>query len=716
MTISLLLDRSIPVLILEGRLDARGASELDEKLLEVAAPHVVLDMTAVAYLSSMGVRSLIVAEKTLRRNNGTLLLAGIPPLVARVLELAGLLGEFQRFSEKTAAVAAAIAARDARAGATEHTIADRVYRLAPAAAEPCAFEIWGPSTEDPFAALAASGPPVDATLEELGVAFGMGGLGAARSQDTGSLGAFLAVGNVAAVLPAGGRESDFLVSERPNEAGVCVTGAVGFSGPPTRAIEWTASTSVTLRQVIDDLAAILGPQPLIGFVMRTKVQGALATIAGIYSPESGLRAHGLLYEGALKLEDLRAVVRALPDTVVRGGSISVYVPAAVRLGPEKRVRIEVAGEVAMEAEWLQIIRRLYSDCSRVFLTQLTGGYMAKTFQVASYDQDGRRLLPTVLKIATRELIRREEDAHRACVQRFILNNSTTIMGTASEGAWSALRYNFLGVSGAESKLGWLLDYYTTRPAADVVAIFDRLYTRILKPWYGQPRWEPVRLYQDHTPLKLFPNVCAEAERQFGISPDQETIDCPELGVTLPNPFRFLQYEYPKRAAQARLWYQGINHGDLNLRNVLVDELENLYVIDFSETRVRNIVSDFARMETVLKFQIVPLETPEDLARMVEFEQGLEETESLEETPPNRYRGQRAAEVGKAYAVICRLRRHAKTVTLFETDILPYWLAALEWTYSVVCYDEPLLRKKLATYSAALVCKRILESEGRAVGA
>jgi anti-anti-sigma factor len=709
MEISLRLERSIPVLAMGGRLDVGGAAALDEKLREVRGPHVVLDLTAVGYVSSMGVRSLIAGEQALRKSRGGLLLAGLSPNVARVLEMAGILGEFQRFATAAEAVEAAARAIDTSVRSAEYTMGDRLYRVSPAATESCAIEIWGTEVEDPFAALAAGGDPIDVTLDELGVAFGTGGLGSARSQDHGSMGEFVAIGNVAGVQPSGSRESDFVVAERPAEAGLCVRGAVGFAGPPTRTVELTGTA--TVRQAVEDLAQILGPQAVMGFVIRTK----LAAIAGLYSPTAGLRAHGLMHDGSLKLDELRAVAKVGPETMVRGGAIAVYLPAAVRRGPEKRLGVEVTDGTPLEAEWQQILRRLYADCGRVILTQLTGGYMAKTFQVASYDREGRRLLPTVLKISTRELIAREEEAHRTCVQRFILNNSTVVMGTASEGAWSALRYNFLGVSGAESKLSWLLDYYRTRPVADVVAIFDRLYTKILKPWYGQPRWEPVRLYEEHTPLRLFPGLFDAAQQLFGITAEQETIACPELGMTLPNPFRFLQEEYPKRAPHSRLWYQAIGHGDLNLRNVLVDELENLYVIDFSETKTRNIVADFARMESVLKFQIVPLETEEDLAAMAEFELGLEEPGSLEELPANRYRGRHRAEVEKAHAVICRLRKHANTVTLFETDMTPYWLAALEWTYPIVCWDESVLRKKLAVYSAAMVVRRML-GETRAVGA
>jgi thiamine kinase-like enzyme len=167
----------------------------------------------------------------------------------------------------------------------------------------------------------------------------------------------------------------------------------------------------------------------------------------------------------------------------------------------------------------------------------------------------------------------------------------------------------------------------------------------------------------------------------------------------------LRTEYPRRAGRPRLWYQAINHGDLNLKNILVDEQENLYVIDFSETRPRNIVADVARMESIVKFQTMRVDTPEELAQMVEFEQGLAEVERLGDVPPNRYRGENP-EVAKAYAAICRLREYARMVTIFETDMEPYWLALLEWTYSVLSYDEPLLRRKLAAYSAAILSGRI----------
>ena len=60
--------------------------------------------------------------------------------------------------------------------------------------------------------------------------------------------------------------------------------------------------------------------------------------------------------------------------------------------------------------------------------------------------------------------------------------------------------------------------------------------------------------------------------------------------------------------------------------------------------------------------------------------------ALDQVPPNEYPGTDPA-VDKAYEVIKLLRWLADTATLFETDMVPYWLALLEWTLPVVVYRQ-----------------------------
>ena len=147
-----------------------------------------------------------------------------------------------------------------------------------------------------------------------------------------------------------------------------------------------------------------------------------------------------------------------------------------------------------------------------------------------------------------------------------------------------------------------------------------------------------------------------------------------------------------------------------MQNVLVDERENIYVIDFSETRPRNIVSDLARLEPIVKFEMVSIDDESGLRHMLDFEKGLVSAAALNEIPAYTYQGSDPA-VHKAYEVIRLIRRHADTVTIFETDIVPYWLALLEWTLPVVMYvNASDWQKKYAVYSAALLCEAILTLE------
>ncbi|MGE0450546.1 MAG: STAS domain-containing protein [Vicinamibacterales bacterium] len=797
-------DNQIPVLALSGRFDADGAHAFDEKAAaaKTSAPWWVLDMSEVSYLSSIGLRSLVMLEKTLRGRSGGLMLAGTPPLVAQVLRVSKLDGWIRAAATVEEALAAARAATIA-GPAVEHRVGTMHVRTRRLAGDASAIEWWDAAA----AARTAGTGLIGTTLAEIGFAVGRGGFGATVEDARTALGAFVSTPLFAGVLPDGSqRLSDFVAGGPADDVPVHVAAALGVSGAPSLVADVTAAAPFEIAALVDGLfesvAAVRERMPaVLCFVVAgddaSRVGGVLAAavafdpqqLSGAFAASGEAGADAALrlaaWPGQMRLPSGRAVVGggvalapadrssvaaggpmvdvvaasatvnadlldvvrsrghldALRDVValdaagaLASATVWIFEPRTVRNGAEKQLQVTVDGGVEWRAEWDAIVRRLYADCRSVALSPLHGGYMSKTFRVVGYDAEGRRTLPTVLKIGSTELTAREERANREYVARFILNNGTTVLGGAQEGAWAGLRYNFLGVNGPDSRLVWLREHYLTRPPADVLHLYRTLFTQVLKPWYGQPKWEQVSLYRDHTPLRLFPNLVEIGEEVLGVSADEPVFHCEELGVELPNPYWFLKHEYPARASQSRLWYTTVCHGDLNMQNVLVDERENIYVIDFSETRSRNAVSDFARIEPILKFELIPIETDDELRGLIEYEAGLTSVRALSEAPPFNYPGGSAAPgthadsdgsaasgaalegttaVGKAHALITLLRQCADTVTLFEEDMVPYWLALLEWTYSPVCYVQLTPRqKRYAACSAALICRAILEQEAR----
>lgn len=85
----------IAVLAIEGRLDGQNASEAEAAFGGLAAEghgRFVLDMSALQYISSAGLRVVLVAAKKTKAIKGSLICAGMNEAVREVFEMSGLLG------------------------------------------------------------------------------------------------------------------------------------------------------------------------------------------------------------------------------------------------------------------------------------------------------------------------------------------------------------------------------------------------------------------------------------------------------------------------------------------------------------------------------------------------------------------------------------------------------------------------------------------------
>ena len=80
-----------------GRVDSVSSGELERHVvarLDAGERRVVIDMAGVEYISSAGLRVLLVAAKRLKPPAGALVLCGLGPGVRTVLELAGFMSLF----------------------------------------------------------------------------------------------------------------------------------------------------------------------------------------------------------------------------------------------------------------------------------------------------------------------------------------------------------------------------------------------------------------------------------------------------------------------------------------------------------------------------------------------------------------------------------------------------------------------------------------------
>ena len=98
----------VMVVSVDGRVDASNAPTLEQKLLGLIAAgeqHLVIDCTQLEYVSSAGLRVLLVAAKRLS-SDGKLGLAGLNNQIRDVFDIAGFSSIFQIYRTQEEAIAA----------------------------------------------------------------------------------------------------------------------------------------------------------------------------------------------------------------------------------------------------------------------------------------------------------------------------------------------------------------------------------------------------------------------------------------------------------------------------------------------------------------------------------------------------------------------------------------------------------------------------------
>jgi anti-sigma B factor antagonist len=108
MKIHVVQNDSVTVLVAEGSLDALSADGLTQEMdaqIQAGNIRLVVNVQAVHYVSSAGLRSLLLALKAARRVGGDVRLAAARPNVMEVLSLAGFTSIIKTFDDADAATA-----------------------------------------------------------------------------------------------------------------------------------------------------------------------------------------------------------------------------------------------------------------------------------------------------------------------------------------------------------------------------------------------------------------------------------------------------------------------------------------------------------------------------------------------------------------------------------------------------------------------------------
>ncbi len=349
-----------------------------------------------------------------------------------------------------------------------------------------------------------------------------------------------------------------------------------------------------------------------------------------------------------------------------------------------------------------LIQRLFPSSVEVRLQPLDGGYSgAAVLRAQSWGEGATLQRSSVVKVGPTAKLQQEEENFERYVREYV-GNTATLLSSAQRGGRMSLRWAYASFIGEQVRT--LAEYAAS--GAPLPVVLDELFASrsTLGLLLGTARRDPqYALYRENSwPLRDWQRILDATSGILGGDPLRADLPFAAGEANpLPTVVRWCD-PHTGTGERADLRFDvpiATIHGDLNSRNILIDERGSIFVIDFAQAGPGQLLRDFARLEVELLLVVgQPVDDVEALERVRDAEtllaaeayaqRGRVQTLLIMEAhPPATLRdllAPRSAVAGARIEAIVTLRRQAH-------DLAGPWLNA-----PAAIYLLPLLHATLDT--------------------
>ncbi|MBK8800771.1 MAG: isochorismatase family protein [Fibrobacteres bacterium] len=363
----------------------------------------------------------------------------------------------------------------------------------------------------------------------------------------------------------------------------------------------------------------------------------------------------------------------------------------------------------------ELLAWLCRDASKVQARTLAGGFSGNAvLAVESFDVEGRRQCPHVVKIGPRQAIGQERISFET-IEPILGNSAPRIADFSDLGERGGIKYRYASMTAGKSKTFqglWQKGLDAPRTEAILRTVFEEQLGRL----YQAASPEPVDLLALWGFDSKWADGVEKTVRGLG-HPQPEGVweILPGLDCLPVVPF----YRDTLSRAKGRLREMvpmARVHGDLNGANILIDGNANVWLIDFFHSRRHHVVCDFAKLENDLLHIWTPLQKESDLVELHRLLLALMKVEDLGVPLPTAQEAGIPESMVRTWETLAVLRSSmAKPLGVFR-DPWQQRIAALRYAVHTLSFDEPdTLQKQGGLLHAGLLaehCREHLEQDRR----
>ncbi len=342
---------------------------------------------------------------------------------------------------------------------------------------------------------------------------------------------------------------------------------------------------------------------------------------------------------------------------------------------------------ALGAEQRAIIELLCMHWTRTDLRPLQGGFSGSLIFLADGWKGEARTEPMVLKIDRFAQMRRELEGYQQ-VFDFFGRHVPTFGNPVAVGDYIGIAMELAAMEGRPETIQ---DSFERADGEEEVRLFmgrlDKALELITGKLYGNTRTlarvAPYRRFHLHTDQQLQwlrENVGHIMSYRDTVAGDSPQVDCERIEKILK------LVASNEDAIESEVC---IAHGDLNLKNIICDEGDNIWFIDWTHCGQHPVEMDFAKLENDIKFVVSKQFDLDDLPRLEKFEEYLLE-HRLPADAGSLPDGLKFAKWDLRFRkILDAVRRIRETCFSLkgDEDWLVYRTALLKYALHTLCFDK-----------------------------
>lgn len=372
---------------------------------------------------------------------------------------------------------------------------------------------------------------------------------------------------------------------------------------------------------------------------------------------------------------------------------------------------EMQSLLAIELE--DLLRRLFYEAGSILVRPITPGLSATgVLEVQPFYHDMGARGKVIVKFGNTQKIEQEYSNFKKYIEHTLGGGrSTVVHGLRQTPHLGGILYSFVGVSG--TRLEDFGNFYS-QPATDITRIrkgLDQLFLVTCANWYeNRSRLQPHNLAEDYqrmlniTPEKLERGVQALSDSVSVLGDQRLHLQTLSSERTFSNPL--------PTVGGRTYWYSTYvctTHGDFNSHNILLDDSDNTWLIDFLRTGQGHILRDVAELDSVVRFVLLAEQdaTLDERLNMEEALCSVDRFSQIDQLEKNFATENR--ELAKAYATVIHLRKLAGDLLRRSTheDMGEYHVALLYHALNTVrFYNLSVTQREHALLCASLLADKL----------